>query len=217
MNESLPQRNNTCSQLLDRRAFLKSSGLVAVCLGVFPVNVLAIASGIDKKTDQQKYAPGIVLGNPGLCGGCRRCEIVCSAAKHPEEIRPESSLIKFDRKRFDGLFKLFSPLWHPDTCRQCKEDGDSPWCVNSCPTGACHIDSKTGIRIINQETCIGCGSCVEECPYQMPLLDILASTPLAPDGAAAKCDLCHGRPACVSECPSSALKFYTPWVSKINI
>ena len=207
---------NDCQ--ISRRNFLKSSGLTLMC-----INLLSCAdqnkqfdevSWIEQVTNFDKYALGVVLGDPYLCNGCRRCEIVCSSIKHSHLTRPEGSLIKLDRKRYTGLFVEQSVMWAPDTCRQCQKDNDSPWCVSACPTGACHIDNKSRIRKINQEVCIGCASCVEACPYHMPHIDTLKSTAKAPDGVASKCDLCSGTPACVLECPTGSLQFYKPWVKK---
>jgi Fe-S-cluster-containing dehydrogenase component len=204
---------NNSDHKTSRRTFLKSSGLAIICMGFFPIHAKANQPVNDTpdglKQNENAYAPGFVLGNMDLCGGCRRCEIVCSALKNRKTIRAGSSLIKLDRKRFEFLFKKFLPVWYPDTCRQCKENEDSPWCVKACPTGACHIESKTKISLIDRDICIGCGSCVEACPYKMAIIDTMRPTNKAPDGTASKCDLCQGEPECVLECPSSALRFYT--------
>ena len=218
INLDLIQALTSSDCQLTRRNFLKSSGLTIVCISLFSCadqdKPFEKASWIELVTNPDKFALGVVLGNPYLCGGCRRCEIVCSSVKHPHLIRPESSLIKLDRKRFEGLFVEFSSMWAPDTCRQCQEDGDAPWCVSACPTGACHVDKKSKVRKINQDVCIGCASCVDACPYQMAILDTFKQTANAPEGAASKCDLCSGTPACVLECPTGSLQFYKPWVKK---
>ena len=208
--------NTNCP--ITRRNFLKSSGLVIVCMSIFSCGdqdkPFEKVSWIELKINPKDFALGVVLGNPYLCSGCRRCEIVCSSLRYPNLIRNESSLIKLDPKRFDGLFVKFSSMWAPDTCRQCKVERDAPWCIKACPTGACHIDKKTRTRIINPDACIGCGACVDACPYQMVVLDTFKQTIKAPGGIASKCDLCSGMPACVLECPTGALQFYTPWVKK---
>ena len=35
-----------------------------------------------------------------------------------------------------------------------------------CPTGAIHRESATGVVMINDDTCIGCGTCAASCPYE---------------------------------------------------
>ena len=34
-----------------------------------------------------------------------------------------------------------------------------------CPTGAIHRESSTGAVQINDDTCIGCSTCANSCPY----------------------------------------------------
>ena len=48
--------------------------------------------------------------------------------------------------------------------------------------------------------CIGCGKCVEVCPFDAIWLN-------KEKMKAFKCDLCNGDPECVKWCPHGALKF----------
>ena len=84
-----------------------------------------------------------------------------------------------------------------------------------CPTGAIHR-SENGVVSINDETCIGCSTCANSCPY-----DNIRMVPIRdPDGKfytdeksipivkATKCDLCSnlpGGPACVRACSHDAM------------
>jgi Fe-S-cluster-containing dehydrogenase component/CRP-like cAMP-binding protein len=92
-----------------------------------------------------------------------------------------------------------------------------PVCMIGCPTGAIHRDSAQGEVVINHETCIGCSTCANSCPYhniQMvairdeaghTLLDTASQTPIM---QATKCDLCiddPAGPACVRACPHDAM------------
>ncbi len=190
--------SNFAKEKLTRRNFLKSSSLILLTLGAFPLN----------SCTKQKFAFGIIVADEKLCGGCRRCEIVCSLSKHPFRVRTESALLKLDRLRFEHMFNNFSPNWKPDTCQQCLPKNGTTPCVEVCPTGACHIEQKTGAIIISHDVCIGCGSCITECPYRMNIIDNLFLTENAPEGRASKCNLCSGKPACVQECPAGALKFH---------
>lgn len=87
-----------------------------------------------------------------------------------------------------------------------------------CPTGAIHRTVAGGIVVINDDTCIGCGTCANSCPYDnirlveiandkgAPLLDEESGQPII---KATKCDLCAnnpGGPACVRACPHDALR-----------
>jgi Fe-S-cluster-containing dehydrogenase component/CRP-like cAMP-binding protein len=100
-----------------------------------------------------------------------------------------------------------------NACMHCVD----PVCMIGCPTGAIHRESFQGQVVINDDTCIGCATCANSCPYdniQMVetrdhsgffILDEVARTPIM---KATKCDLCIdqlGGPACVRACPHDAL------------
>ena len=71
--------------------------------------------------------------------------------------------------------------------------------------------------MINDRTCIGCGTCAASCPYQnIRMVEIrdergqwaLDAETMRPIMKATKCDLCvdqRGGPACVRACPHDAL------------
>lgn len=60
-----------------------------------------------------------------------------------------------------------------------------------------------GAVVVDQEVCIGCGTCVNSCPYEVPQIDEEA-------GVSSKCTLCFDRldndhrPWCVQACPAEA-------------
>jgi Fe-S-cluster-containing dehydrogenase component/CRP-like cAMP-binding protein len=100
-----------------------------------------------------------------------------------------------------------------NACMHCLD----PVCMIGCPTGAIHRDSVGGRVIINDNTCIGCATCANSCPYdniQMvfarrpdgtPYFDTATNQPIQ---KAAKCDLCATQitgPACANACPHDAL------------
>ena len=95
-------------------------------------------------------------------------------------------------------------------CRQCA----TPLCVQNCPSGACHVEAKSGhLRMIDEGRCIGCRTCLKSCPF-IPHRPIWNSA----KGKASKCDLCakapywsepggpNGKQACVEVCPMRAIK-----------
>jgi molybdopterin-containing oxidoreductase family iron-sulfur binding subunit len=47
-------------------------------------------------------------------------------------------------------------------CQHC----DKPACVEVCPTGASSKREEDGIVLIDNEVCIGCGTCIQGCPYK---------------------------------------------------
>ena len=100
-----------------------------------------------------------------------------------------------------------------NACMHCID----PVCMIGCPTGAIHRDPIGGQVVINDDTCIGCATCANACPYdniQMVeirdednafILDEKTSLPIL---KATKCDLCSdqlGGPACQRACPHDAL------------
>jgi anaerobic dimethyl sulfoxide reductase subunit B (iron-sulfur subunit) len=88
------------------------------------------------------------------------------------------------------------------SCMHCA----APACIPSCPVEAIYKREEDGIVFINQDTCIGCGSCAAACPYGAPRL-------LPEQGIYGKCDFCRdyidegGSPACVDACLMRCLDF----------
>ncbi len=101
-----------------------------------------------------------------------------------------------------------------NACMHCVD----PVCMIGCPTGAIHRSTEGGMVIINDDSCIGCGTCANSCPYEniqlveikdlegRPVLDPASHQPIM---KATKCDLCQQQPsgpACVRACPHDALE-----------
>lgn len=89
----------------------------------------------------------------------------------------------------------------PKLCNQC---ADAP-CNQVCPV---HASFKTaeGVQLIDSDRCIGCGYCVQSCPYGMRFINPETNN-------ADKCTWCYHRithnelPACVEACPTGARVF----------
>ena len=122
------------------------------------------------------------------CTGCRICEVVCYYSKSGK-FNPRKSRIGVTRVRRVGLDA-------PIVCLQCPK----PKCVESCPEKALSKDDGLGIVKVDEERCVGCGICAEEC--------IIGAINTDPDtGIPLICDLCHGSPECVAWCPTNALSY----------
>ncbi len=100
-----------------------------------------------------------------------------------------------------------------NACMHCRD----PVCMIGCPTGAIHRHETAGVVVINDDTCIGCGTCARSCPYDnirlvevaSPSGDPMVDEQNRPIAKATKCDLCvdqPGGPACVRACPHDALR-----------
>jgi tetrathionate reductase subunit B len=89
----------------------------------------------------------------------------------------------------------------PKMCNHCKE---TP-CIQVCPVGASYR-TKDGVVLVDGKTCIGCGYCVQACPYASRFLSPITHT-------AEKCTWCYHRvtkgmkPACVEVCPTKTRMF----------
>ena len=89
----------------------------------------------------------------------------------------------------------------PKLCNLCAH---SP-CTQVCPVGAT-FDAPDGAVLIDPKYCIGCGFCIQACPYGCRFFNPLTRT-------AEKCTLCYHRitrglkPACVEICPTEARIF----------
>jgi len=51
----------------------------------------------------------------------------------------------------------------------CMHCGDAP-CRNACPVTAISKSAETGIVVVDQNKCIGCGFCAWACPFNAPQL-----------------------------------------------
>ena len=86
----------------------------------------------------------------------------------------------------------------PKLCNHCRNSA----CTQVCPVGAT-FHSPDGVVLIDREHCIGCGYCVQACPYGCRYISHSI-------GMADKCTLCYHRlhrgleNACVAACPREA-------------
>jgi Fe-S-cluster-containing dehydrogenase component len=98
----------------------------------------------------------------------------------------------------DDILKSF---FVPKLCNLCEH---SP-CTQVCPVGAT-FDAPDGAVLVDKNYCIGCGFCIQACPYGCRFFNPETHT-------ADKCNLCYHRitrglkPACVEICPSQARIF----------
>ncbi len=134
------------------------------------------------------------------CTRCDECVRACAAThdNNPRFVRHGAQY---------GRFMI------ANACMHCVD----PLCMIGCPTGAIHRNVEAGQVMINDETCIGCGTCADSCPYHnIRLVDIrddsgaliVDSETNIPLEKATKCDLCAdqlGGPSCQRACPNDAM------------
>ena len=131
------------------------------------------------------------------CTGCQACTVAC----------------KFENNVPQGVFRTWTPdvelgtyplvrrAFLPRLCNHCER----PSCVGVCPAGATW-QRRDGVVEIDYDLCIGCGACVNACPYDARFMDPTTNT-------AGKCNFCSQRidqgllPACVETCIGGARQF----------
>jgi len=89
----------------------------------------------------------------------------------------------------------------PKICNHCTKSV----CTQVCPVGASY-QTRDGVVLVDEKRCIGCGYCVQACPYGTRFIHPVSHV-------ASKCTLCYHRitrgllPACVQACPREARLF----------
>ncbi len=134
------------------------------------------------------------------CTRCDDCVRACAAAHD-------------NNPRFIREGKEINSTLITQACMHCVD----PVCMIGCPTGAIHRDADEGQVVINDDTCIGCATCANSCPYgNIKMVDIRDQNgqyirdeaKQLPIQKATKCDLCVdqlGGPACQRACPHDAM------------
>ncbi|KJF44544.1 MULTISPECIES: 4Fe-4S dicluster domain-containing protein [Draconibacterium] len=130
------------------------------------------------------------------CVGCGDCVVACQT----ENNVPHGYCRDWIVERVDGTYPSLSLEFRSERCNHC----DNSPCVRCCPTGASHIE-EGGIVSVTPHKCIGCGACIQSCPYDARYSH--------PDGYVDKCTFCLHRvqkgqkTACVDVCPTKCLHF----------
>jgi len=210
---------------LSRRGLLKGAGLGAVGA----VALAVPGKSAEAATPAPRWAMVMDLRK---CIGCRACTVSCKAENDVSVGRFRCVIQEKTTGTFPDTKKAFLPLM----CNHCegnKEDGVPP-CVKACPeqtagkrtkfvtpdgsniryrTGATY-KRPDGMILIDKELCIGCGKCIDACPYGVRSFDPFVKAGKDPSKQAAdKCDFCKERvkngvdPACVNTCQGRARIF----------
>lgn len=183
---------------MTRRRFMKLSGKSLAGVTV-SASLLSLFGCTQKQIDEGEVMvwntpEGLLVVNEAKCTGCQRCEINCTlvndgcTSSFISRVKVTRNL-KFNDKK-NGMLTEKDWTYFPDTCRQCED----PFCGNACPVQAIYSD-KRGVKIVDTEKCIGCGACVEACPWDMPTVNPETKK-------SSKCILCG---ACVAGCVTGAL------------
>ncbi|MBI2930366.1 MAG: 4Fe-4S dicluster domain-containing protein [Planctomycetes bacterium] len=211
---------------MTRRECLKRSAQGA-CGAIFVLacgeELGALAQMAGTPPEGEKYDPfkheWVYLIDISKCIGCGSCVRACERENNvpPHYFRTwveryritdsEHPLVDSPNGGRDG----FGPEKHgeegrkaffvPKICNHCKF---SP-CTQLCPVGA-SFRSPDGVMLVDEERCIGCGYCVQACPYGSRFIHPVKHV-------ASKCTFCYHRvtkglpTACVAACPVGARRF----------
>ncbi len=132
------------------------------------------------------------------CVACHACTASCNAEW---DVPAGHARTHVAMTPVAGTFPALVASPYVAQCNQC----DHPPCVAPCPSGATYQD-ENGVVRVDRDVCIGCGFCVEACPYGARFVSPRTKK-------IEKCDFCAPRvargeePACVATCPSNA-KFF---------
>jgi len=203
-----------------RRYFLRIAGSVAIGVGVGGyAGVKESLPAILKLADGRSDIPvsgGYLLVDVKKCQGCMSCMLACSLVNEGVE--------NLSLSRIQVIQNSFDKWPHDLTIEECRQCVD-PACVTACPEDALTVDARFGNvrRVVYVEKCIGCGACVEACPYIPNRPFVVPDEKYGHDLKARKCELCAnapyhwdplgggpwGKKACVEVCPVGAIKFTT--------
>ncbi|WNF36159.1 4Fe-4S dicluster domain-containing protein [Bacillaceae bacterium IKA-2] len=155
------------------------------------------------------------------CDGCRACMVACKnwndLPVEPEEFKGSYqshdkcgantwNVLTFDEHvAEDGRFEW---LFRHSACMHCTDAA----CVKVCPEDAMHY-TEFGTVNTNYDKCVGCGYCVQNCPFGIVQLATLVDEKGKEYEQAQKCTMCIDRlseglmPSCVEVCHMDALVY----------
>ena len=155
----------------------------------------------------------MVLVDTSKCTGCKACTVACkewndlpgektqlvTSYQTMKDFTPKTwTYVTFTEKYEDQKMNW---MMRKAQCFHCEE----PACLKACSSNAI-TKNENGNVVIDQNLCIGCGYCVDNCPFSVPKLD-------AETKKAYKCTGCVDRvenglaPLCVQTCQPSCLEF----------
>ena len=170
-----------------------------------------------------------ILYDATRCTACRGCQASCKQWNENDEAVPvtENGVDAVNRGSYENPPDLSPATWLKMTFIEVAPGGQVRWlfnrrscmhctdagCVKVCPNGSLFYH-ELGFVSYNKDICIGCGYCVEGCPFDVPRLTRNVVTGIAKQD---KCTFCTTpgldriaageEPACVKSCPTDALMF----------
>jgi tetrathionate reductase subunit B len=214
----------TTESRVRRRDVLKGVGVVAAGAAV-----LAMPA---KKAKAAAKAPRwAMVMDLRRCIGCSACTVACKAENDVSLGRYRTVI----QRKMIGAFPDVTKVNMPLMCNHCEgnEEDKVPPCVKACPEypgermtyvtpdgkkiryrGGATYKRPDGLILMDVEKCIGCGKCIDGCPYGVRSFNPFVQAGAKPEKQAVdKCDFCKHRidngvePACVNTCLGRARIF----------
>ena len=214
----------TTESRIGRRDVLKGAGVVAA-------GSAALATPVRKAEAAAEAPRWAMVMDLRKCIGCRACTVACKSENDVSLGRFRTVIQEKTYGTFPDTKKVFLPIM----CNHCegKEEDKVPPCVKACPEypgerltymtpdgkkiryrGGATYKRPDGLILIDKELCIGCGKCIDGCPYGVRSFDPFVKAGKKPEKQAVdKCDFCKQRldngvePACVNTCQGKARIF----------
>ncbi len=223
MDGSVESPTRTKSKI-GRRDVLKGAGAAAAGAAV-------LASPIEKAEAAKQAPRWAMVMDLRRCIGCRACTVACKSENDVSLGRFRTVIQEKTTGTFPNTKKIFLPIM----CNHCEgnEKDKIPPCVKACPEypgprqsyvtpegkkiryrGGATYKRPDGLILIDAEKCIGCGKCIDACPYGVRSFNPFVKAGKDPKKQAAdKCDMCVHRldngiePSCVNTCQGRARIF----------
>ena len=212
-----PSHHDARRSPVSRREFMQRSGHAiagaAVIALVLPEEMATSATGEGYDWNRHRW---VYLIDTTKCIGCGSCARACRAENSVPEDMYRTWIERYQIP-IEGEAIVDSPsggehgfdpsttgmnvrkaFFVPKICNHCSA---TP-CTQVCPVGA-SFTTRDGVVLVDAEHCIGCGYCIQACPYGSRFMNPTTHT-------ADKCTLCYHRiskglsPACVGICPVGA-------------
>ena len=155
----------------------------------------------------------MVFVDTSKCTGCKACSVACKEwnelpAEKTQLLTSYQTQKNFTTKTWTYMtfiekYENQKMNWYMRKA-QCFHCAD-PACMKACSSNAI-IQTESGYVVFDHDKCIGCGYCVENCPFGVPKVDPVKKKSY-------KCTGCIDRvennllPACVHTCQPGALGF----------